>query len=996
MPAGCRVVAEPDDIDEVATALRSLRIVQDVLTRFPALQQIVRKIAPALDLTTYLKRLVIGHAVLRENRQAAIQAAIDEAITRTGHLTDHFNLDAQGFVDMTMKSGKVVRQHINDVLEGNLGRYQLSAEQRAALQARKDVWDDVRFDYNKFGGKLSADEDLFPRVVKGYTDPAGVFHTTPDNFSGASTIKTAGSFSRSRGVDPQTGKILSSEEMVGHGFTYWDPDHALLMKAQEIGRRTADEQLVTALKKLPQVQRDQGHYPYGAPGDIYGKPGEFIDLGHFDSNVVRNLQGYVAPKEIADYINDVLKRPERVQIPVLSRLAQASREAIASFDFGTIGVQLLLTLGADLGHILRSIPEGRWVGSNIFGNAVASSFKSFMEPDFLGRYFAANKEVIDRWSSYIGGLRNTEYFLDLTHGGGAIPILRSVERPFARAFETSLDVAKIEYIKALERIHGTNLSPAEMEALGSVVRNMTGMLSSNRLGISGFQQSVEATMMFFSPRYTRSLFGLFGAIFSTNKARAEALGAIGAFALAGLATYYFGAQAMGQKPRLDPTQPGFLALNFGGNWVGIGGGVRAMSQLVGRSVDTARTDPTRFLDFKNASPTDGNPILSFWKSRSAPLISPITTIWTGEDFRGVPIKSKTDWAKAVADKVQPFALQAALEAHGALYTKASMGLLSGIGAQTNPLSPFQAYDEYLKEQVDASGVARFPDGAQTVNSSTNGFTNFIQTDPQAQYLREQYQQSRLARGDQSQQILSDRATRIKAADALLAQTGDYRQYRSQINSIRDSSRSAMQALALDGVSSTADKKLVNSWYATYDDPRAKDPVTGAINSDGLDQVQAEWEKAHPGEYERLILPNETTGETPQETQLRQDRKFVSDAGWWATDDQAWQQLQNTATGQRLNLGQYKHYVDYVQAARQKYEKLAASRGLDPITVGDMLLTRDPLAQAFNQLRARDRTLLEVKNPRLVGILAKWGYSTTSQQEAGIAQLAGQTPGLASG
>jgi len=871
---------------------------------------VIRTINPSADMTKgTLSKHVIAHARLREERQAAITGALSLLVDKP--IAKAFDLDDLGFTTIKTVAGGTKKVHINDLIEGSQSAYRLSAEQKAAVKIRKDIWDDLTFDYNRFSKRqLDTESGLFPRTVAGRIDQSGKLRSKSDSESfttgGGSKVKVTGGFTRARAMK-KDGTIYTTEEMIKRGWRYADPDQALAQRAHELGRATADAQLIDWLTKRSDVVKkkdilgpgvETGVYPV-APAEAFGGPkGEFIDVRAFESEKMPGLAGYYAPKEITEYITELMERPEKVTIPMLTRAAEESRGAIASFDFGTSGIQLMGALGADIGHLVlgtATLQPRKFSG--IFPKAVVAGFRAFKDKDFLAKYYVDNKDVIDRWSPYMGGLRNAEYFENLQRAqtGSVSTLLKPVhfaERPFARAFESSLDVAKIEYIKSLERILGPEISAADKEVLGAWVRNSTGVLSTTGLGVSSRQQAIESTWMFFSPRYTRSLFAAVGTLLKLDKGGNEARLAIGGLVAGGLITYYGVTQALGQEMRLDPKKPGFLSIRVGDNWVGIGGGTRAMSKLFASSWEAARTNPKAFLSAETRG-TDANPILSFWRSRTSPVTGTAIDIWKGEDFRGRPIEGVADWGRVLSTRVFPFALQAAVESKGQLHTRAGMGLVSGVGLNTNPMTARQVYDEYLKDVMDARGEQRFPDGADTVNSTDNEFRQFQENDPTAKLLRQTYEDERLTGTKPSreiQRVLNERADRLESADEFLDKTGDYRRYRAAVNAIRADSRKTMEDLHIEAADSNGDRAIVSEWYKTYDDPRAIDPVTGGIDSEGLESVQDEWKRENLGEWERLIEPSESWGETPHETELRCDRKFISDAGWWDSDKQAWDQL----------------------------------------------------------------------------------------------------------
>ena len=997
MPAGCPIIRKPDDISLVAAALQRSATISAVIRRAPQLGFLIRAINPAADMSDEgLSRHVIAHAVLREERQTAATAALS-LVARSKPLAKVFDIDDTGFVTLRLKTRKTAKPvHINDLLEGKaLNRYDLTPEQKAALKLRKDIWDDARFYYNQFGGKLSVEDDLFPRQIHGFVDAAGKF-SAGDGLAqrsryGGSPLSVGGTFTRSRAMNPD-GSIRSSAQMVGEGWRYVDPDAVLHAKVLEVSRRTADEQFVRWLTAQPNILKKKDILGSGVKTGVHDAR---WGMYGFDAAQTPGLAGYYGTKEQVQYINELLSVDSKAVVPGVTWLVNESRGLIASMDFGTTGVQLLAALGADTGHLLVSAATlGRLSKpSNIFGTAVYNSFKSWFSESNLSNYYAANKDVIDRWAPYLGGLKNSEYVSGLLRAPNKSVVTKiPTMRRFARSFEASLDIAKIEYIKSLERINGMDMTRAEKEALGGWVRNSTGMTSTSRIGVSARQQDIEATWLFFSPRFTRSLFAMTATLLKADKAGNEARLALGGFAAAAVSTYLLAAYATGQEPDLNPTKNGrfnadFMTLRIGDNRVGIGGGMRALARLSAESYESAKTDPTRFIspDFRGAH---SNPLLAFWRSRSAPLTGTILDIYSGEDFKGTPIEDGNDYVSLLKGRTLPFSLQAALEANGQADTRAGVALAAGFGMNSSPISAYQLYDEYLRDIRMADGSQRFPEGANTAHTEENDFKNFIQYDPQAKHFKDNYEESRLTGsrpGRDIQRILDERSQRIEAADTLLAQTGDYRRYRTQINTIRADSRTTMQTLHLDSIRQSGDKKVVQSWYETYADPRAIDPVTGGINSDGLESLQDEWKRLNPGEWERLIEPSEVIGSTAMESELRSDRKAIADSGWWDADQTSWDELKEIVAARsvdgKFKASSYKTYEDYQLGRRDQYvEQFRTAGRARPELLADIAMQRDPLVAAFNKIRTRNRILLQRESPELISLLEKWGYNHVSMDE----------------
>lgn len=1007
MPQGCRIVKLPDSISDIAKALQSSKAINALLAKYPRVGAMIRAINPSADMSDDVKRTVSALFASREERDVAVQTAMAQHVTKhkpLRELLDNFDPDT-GMATFTARStGRTIRLHWNDALEGNLKRWKLTPEQEAAMQNLKDIWEDVRFDYNRFGGTLDEEADLFPRVVKGWIDDDGNFKAGDTSHrAGGGKARTTGTMTKSRavrqiGIDPSTNQpiyeVIPATEMVNDkGWRYFDPEEGLAQRAREVALRTSDLQLQDWLTKQPFVvkgRKPTSRHPGHAPAQDFNIPGagpdDWIEIAPFKSEKVPILAGYEAPKEITQYIEEVLARPEKVDIPVISQLMDESRALVASFDIGTIGIQLMGALAADIGHLLPRVVDGkvRFAPSAIFPKAVLQSLPALGNPKYRQQYIAANKEVIDRWGAYLGNLNSSEFLEALRDKPNFLPykVAHWAEQPTSRFFAASLDIAKIEYVKALEKMYGTNLTPAEMEKLGGFVRNVLGQTSTNRLGMSPRQQDIESTFLFFSPRYTRSIAATIGSLrhLPTDKAGAEAWSALGGMAGAGIIAYTGFAAALGQEPQLDPRKPGFMSLRIGDNYIGVGGAIKAVSGLAVK----AATDPSSITEVD----LQENPFLRFWRNRTSPLTSTSIEVLTGKDALGAPINDGNDYLRLGLDKMFPFAAQAAMEANGGVGPKSLAFFANGVGMSANPMRAWDIYDKYLKDQRMADGSQRFPDGINTVNTDANHFHEFIRNDETAIALRENWEEQRLERGGDSAEsvrIQRERRERLAAADAELAATSDYYRYRQNVNSIRAAARNEFKALSLDSARSEGDKEIVNSWFDTYNDPTIQDPITGGIDGEKLEALQAAWKKEHPGEYERLVEPNEVLGETDNETQLRVDRKRIDEAGWWDTDDKAWQDIVEHFGSDPSGKGRFiagsKDVQEYKQRVRQFFIEEATRLGKpNPMLAAERRMARDPITRVFEKRRTAYRFRLQRENPDLIAILSKWGYNQTSLQE----------------
>ncbi len=951
----CRIVKEPEDLAAMTKVLRSSKAINNVLRRVPQLGFAVRAIfGTSADLTKGdVVKGVIAHARLIEERSTATVAALSTLSEKP--IGKVFDVGEDGLVSVVLKSGKTKMVGLNDIIE-NPKAYKLSSDQVSSIRHRLDLKRDFVDYYNRFStNKLTRTESLFPRRVAGLVDDKGKFHATYGDEKAlrppSRKLKETGRFSTAR-AENKAGKILTQTEMIKDGYRYLDPDETLQQWAQEISKSTADAQFIRwteknlgkrlgILKTKKQIVGKDvktGVFPI-QPAELFGgREGDKIRIAKFDDAKVPGLGKYWAPEELVSYYTDILERPPRFEVPFLTKLGDEARVAIASFDASVVGIQLLVGgLGADLGHLLvAGVTRDPKRVTAIFPKAVYGAIAAMFDKGMPDRYFTENLDFINKWAPYLGGLRSSDYFDVLQRAGQGpsdkLHLLHKAQQPFARGFEFALDLAKIEQLKAWERLmkaSGTKITPDMQEAMGAWARNSVGATSIKGLAMSPTQTGIEGTFLWFSQRYTRSLFATVGTIFELGVAGHEARLALGGLVTGGLLVYMAAAETLDQKVNLDPSKPGFMSIRVGNTWVGIGGGYRALTRLMINSFETTRTDPLAFV-----KPDWDNPLFAFWRSRTTPITSGVMDIWSGTDFAGRPIEGVMDWKRFVQQRSLTFNIQAALDSKGSLFNKVGIGIIATFGAGTNPMTERQQYDWYLKSIENADNTSRFPDGIETVHTDTNQFKTFTKNDPMARELKGEYEESRLRRGKTGREIqkaLDLRADRMEAAEEQLSISGDYRQYRAHVNTIRGETRSTMEYMSLEFTPQTDDKKLVSSWYSTYDDPRAIDPITGGIDSEGLEQVQNEWKQANEGVYERLIEPSESIGESDMESELRRERKVISDAGWWDTGDIVWQQMVEITnrTGSRMRLGDYKNYADYLIKKRRELEQQLIDKGLDP-------------------------------------------------------------------
>lgn len=198
-----------------------------------------------------------------------------------------------------------------------------------------------------------------------------------------------------------------------------------------------------------------------------------------------------------------------------------------------------------------------------------------------------------------------------------------------------------------------------MHDLATLLDRMTGVTSSQALGIGISQQQVESAWIFFAPRYTRAGLSYMGMILRGGFTGAEARKAMAGLAL-GATTMYMGiTSALGQEPNFDPRSARFMTVKIGDTHVGVGGIYYSLLRLAANVTATAIEEPGA-LSPLNLSRTD-NPFYKFLYARTAPL----TGLTMGlaieqKNYFGEPFESPADYAAFMADKVLPIAVQSVM------------------------------------------------------------------------------------------------------------------------------------------------------------------------------------------------------------------------------------------------------------------------------------------------------------------------------------------------
>jgi hypothetical protein len=249
--------------------------------------------------------------------------------------------------------------------------------------------------------------------------------------------------------------------------------------------------------------------------------------------------------------------------------------------------------------------------------------------------------------------------------------------------------------------------------LAQYIRNMTGGLDSRALGIGPDQRIAEGMWLAFSPRLLRSTVALMndalgGAVNlavpgrRASAVQVESLRSMAQLVSGATATYVMTGLALGKswdeiKTGLNPLSgKKFLSHQINGDWIGIGGQVRATAQFLAQMYSTLAPGGKPLDDLLATNQFD-NPLISVYVNRAAPsynIAAGVVEATTGLDVLPFEnIDSLPDLGKHIFTSAVPFTLAGMAEGEGKITS-----LLSQVGLRTSAETPYEKRDR-LQEEV---------------------------------------------------------------------------------------------------------------------------------------------------------------------------------------------------------------------------------------------------------------------------------------------------------
>ena len=264
------------------------------------------------------------------------------------------------------------------------------------------------------------------------------------------------------------------------------------------------------------------------------------------------------------------------------------------------------------------------------------------------------------------------------------------------------------------------------DELAQYIRNLTGGLDSRALGVGPGMRQAENLWLAFSPRLLRSTIaivndGLFGpaAKLATGQnplgsaQNRRAMRTLGGWLAGAHGMYILSGMAMGKDwdelaEGLNPLSgKRYLSHEINGDWIGAGGQVRAILQLIGGMTIGAYQDPSTLragLPGSSDSLHD-NPLLKFLIGRGAvgaSVVGATVEAASKGDINTLPyedVDGTVDWLKHIGTSALPFTVQGALEGE-----QTKTVLTAFIGARTSPETVFERRDDARYAEAKRLGI----------------------------------------------------------------------------------------------------------------------------------------------------------------------------------------------------------------------------------------------------------------------------------------------------
>lgn len=455
------------------------------------------------------------------------------------------------------------------------------------------------------------------------------------------------------------------------------------------------------------------------------------------------FMGRIFPEPLARQIDERLGQQADKWLRVASNISSVSRLAVAALDFSAPFIHGLPILFKD---------------PIAWGKATLKHFEFFFRsPDELAKWMARpdNAKALSQMTAHGSNVQRSEFVEAL--GKVSIwmekkpAVRRLVGESYGRAeraFTGYSIAARTEMWKALS----PRVPREQWTELARILDRMTGVMSTEALGIGARQKAFESGFLFFAPRYTRAGMALISDMFKGGLTGSQARRALGSLAAGGMATYLGICKVLGQEADLNPTSANFMTINVVGRNVGIGGFYYSMMRLLG-NVEAAITDVAEgeksawdiIKPIEDGGPNRwDNPFIRFFYGRAAPLTGGIVELIDQENYFGEPFEDIGDYMGFIGSKTLPIWLQAVsgIEGEEPALHPAIVGAELG-GMRTFPRSQW----EQIKGKREEYSQAEFGKAFEELNRLEQ--ERLENTHPDIVKLREEMNERMVKQGRES-------------------------------------------------------------------------------------------------------------------------------------------------------------------------------------------------------------------------------------------------------
>ena len=504
-----------------------------------------------------------------------------------------------------------------------------------------------------------------------------------------------------------------------------------------------------------------------APGNIFG-----LDQGEINIRLWKNK---FLPEEQVQELEKVLGTfaPE-ANINVWRQIATGLGKGLDQLAGHIRLLSATFDLGAPFIHGLPPLARHPiiWTG------AFMRSFAAFFNPQVLAGYFRKNQNIIHEMNRYYVPSGDVELFTVLLPGRGlrvsdaAKRVLGKVgadrlntelaqqfggqARNFAAVvggqtlgrFQSAYNMLLLQIRTEMWRaLKNSSRFRGKEDEMAGYIRNMTGGLDTKALGVGPGQRRAESFWFAFSPRLLRSTIALvsdainatvrtpLGAVGVVTKPTAKQMAsfeAVAAWLAVAHAAYIATGVALDKTPQeiaegLNPLNgKKYLSHNINGDWVGVGGQVRAITQLLSTlvaSVGEIEGPRGRERQIKDLIKPDiyENPLVQFLMARAAVggrMLGATVEGLSGGKFDALPyahVDGPVDILKHIGKSALPFTVQGKLEGEGAAAQTAGF-----MGLRTSPETPGEKKQKLVSVVGKEEGLADQATNQEVLN--INGYS----------------------------------------------------------------------------------------------------------------------------------------------------------------------------------------------------------------------------------------------------------------------------------